>query len=139
MKSLKITLAVCGVLCLSGFLFAVTPWMCIEAMMQWVDLQPPNTALSVYVTRIALAICGFIGVFFIMLARNPLKYGGMVPLAAYGLLAYALLCLAGGIRYRLPVGAFVGDVVFGCLAGLLILTFHKQAIQESNEPEPEES
>ena len=75
---------------------------------------------------------GLIGVFFIILARNPLKYDGMLLLAAYGLLCYGLFCLAGGIRYTLPAWAYAGDIIFGFVAGVLILIFRKKAIQANS-------
>jgi uncharacterized membrane protein YjjP (DUF1212 family) len=71
---------------------------------------------------------GMIGIFFTILARNPLKYGAMLLLAAYGLLCYGVFCLAGGIRYGLPVWAYYGDVVFGIVAGILLLVFRKKAL-----------
>jgi uncharacterized membrane protein YjjP (DUF1212 family) len=72
---------------------------------------------------------GLIGIFFLILARNPLKYGAMLLLAAYGLLCFAVFCLAGGIRYGLPVWIYSGDVIFGAVAGSLLLIFRKKAMQ----------
>jgi len=73
-----------------------------------------------------------IGIFFVILARNPLKYGAMLPLAAYGLLCYGVFCLVGGIRYGLPVWTYSGDVIFGVVAGVLILVLRKKAMRANS-------
>jgi len=77
-------------------------------------------------------IFGIIGVFFAILARNPLKYGVMLPLAAYGLVGYGIFSLVAGMRYGLPVWAYSGDVIFGVVAGVLVLIFRKKAIQTNS-------
>ena len=130
MKGLKITLWICGILCMLGFIGAVLPWNAISTLCQWFGVQPPvEKPITVYIIRLCLAMTGLIGVFFIILARNPLKYDGMLLLAAYGLLCYGLFCLAGGICYTLPAWAYAGDIIFGFVAGVLILIFRKKAIQ----------
>jgi hypothetical protein len=69
-----------------------------------------------------------IGIFFAILARNPLKYGAMLLLASYGLVIYGIFSLVAGIRYRLPVWIYANDVIFGVVAGVLLLIFRKKAI-----------
>ena len=88
--------------------------------------------ITVYLIRLCLSMVGLIGVFFIVLARNPIKYNGMLFLAAYGLLFYGLFCLVGGIGYALPVWIYAGDVIIGFVAGVLILIFRKKAILTNN-------
>jgi hypothetical protein len=73
-----------------------------------------------------------IGIFFVILARNPLKYGAMLPLAAYGLVCYGIFCLVGGIRYGLPVWTYSGDVIFGVAAGVLILVLRKKTMRANS-------
>jgi len=79
-----------------------------------------------------MAISGMIGIFFVILAQNPPKYGAMLLLAAYGLLCFAVFCLVGGIRYGLPVWAYSGDVIFGVVTGVLILVLRKKATQANS-------
>jgi len=133
MKGLKITLWICGIFCMLGFIGVALPWNAISTLCQWFGVQPPVAEpITVYMIRLCLAITGLIGVFFIILARNPLKYDGMLLLAAYGLLCYGLFCLVGGICYTLPACAYAGDIIFGFLAGVLILIFRKKAIQANS-------
>ena len=133
MKGLKITLWICGVLCLLGGILAAFPWRAIAGMCQWVGVQPPAAEpITVFMIRLCLVMAGMIGVFFIILARNPLKYGAMLLLAAYGLLCYGLFCLVAGIRYALPVWVYAGDVLFGFVTGALILMYRKRAMQANS-------
>ena len=129
MKGLKIVLWVCGILCLSSFIFAAFPWNMISAWFQWFGYEsPPVTHIIIYMFRICLVTFGMIGIFFIILARDPLKYNGMLLLAAYGALFMGFSCLIGGIRYSLPLCMYVFDVIFCAAAGILILAFRKNAM-----------
>ena len=129
MKGLKIILWICGIYCLSGFLLAALPWNYIINLFDIVGIQPPaSQPIIVFMLRVGTAIFGLIGVFLIILARNPLKYGVMLLLAAYGLVFYGLIILIGGIRYGLPAWLFSGDVIIGFVAGLLLLYFRNKAI-----------
>lgn len=132
MKGLKVILWICGVSCLLGFIFAVLPWRAITTLFEWFGIQPLEPRpIIVYMIRLFSVIVGMIGIFFIILALNPLNYGAMLLLAAYGLLCYGVLCLAGGIRYGFPVWVYTGDVIFGVAFGVLILVFRKKAMQGS--------
>ena len=130
MQGLKTILWICAVLCLLGSVFAAMPWPAVTAVFGWfgVDL-PMADPITVYMFRLTMAISGLIGAFFVLLALDPLRYGAMLPLAAYGLMCYAVFCLAGGIRYELPAWSYCGDVIFGAAAGVLLLVFRKQAMQ----------
>ena len=129
MKGLKIVLWVCAVGCLLSFVFAALPWNFIKGWFEFFGLKPPAMGpITVYMFRLCLATYGLIGIFFVILARNPLKYDGMLLLAAYGALLTALFCLVGGIRYGLPLWAYSCDVIFCALAGVLLLIFRKKAM-----------
>jgi hypothetical protein len=131
MKGLKVVLWICGIAFLLSFIFLLIPW---RVMVHWCELigieLPLIAPVSVYVTRLLLVCSGLIGIFFLILAANPLRYGPMLPLAGYGLILAGLVCLAYGIRYKLHVIMFGGDVVFSIVAGLLILVFRARAIGE---------
>jgi len=135
MKGLKITLWICAMCCLLGFIAAALPWRVMTAWYHWFGFQPPAAEpVTVLAFRLFLAMFGMIGIFFIILARNPLKYGAMLLLAAYGLLCFGLFWLVGGIRYRyaLPVWMYAGDVIFCVVAGVLLLIFRKKAMQTNS-------
>lgn len=133
MKGLKIILWICAICCLLGFMATTLPWRVISAFYDLVGVRPPTAEpITVFIFRLFLAIFGMIGIFFVIFARNPLNYGAMLLLAAYGLLCFAVFCLAGGIRYGLPVWLYSDNVIFSVVAGVLILTFRKKAIRANS-------
>ncbi|GAF95901.1 unnamed protein product [marine sediment metagenome] len=133
MKGMKIILWIAAICCLSGFAAAALPWPTITALFHWFGIQPPAAEpVTAFGFRLASAMFGMIGIFFLILARNPLKYGAMLLLAAYGLVAYGVFCLLGGIRYALPVYTYAGDLIFGVVAGVLLLVFRKRAMQTNS-------
>ncbi len=133
MKGLKIILWITAICCLLGFVLAALPWKAITAICDWAGIQTPIALpLTVFMYRLCSAIFGIIGIFFVILARNPLKYGGMLLLAAYGLVGYGIFSLVAGIRYELPVWTYSGDVIFGVVAGVLLLIFRKKAMQTNS-------
>jgi len=110
MKGLKIVLWICAIYCFTGIIPAALPWNTIVALFNWVGIPPPTTeAINVFIFRLGSAIFGLIGTFLVILARNPLKYGVMLLLAAYGLMLFGVLVLIGGIRYELPVLAYFSE------------------------------
>jgi len=129
MKGLKIVLWILGVGMLLSFPFLLVPWRFMAAWCARMGVEIALAApVAAYMTRGLLVCCGLIGVFFVILAKDPLRYGPMLPLAGYGLVLTGLVCLAGGIRYKLPVIMFAGDVIFCIVAGLLILLFRTRAL-----------
>jgi hypothetical protein len=130
MNGLKLTLWVCAIGFLLNFIFAALPWQAITDWANAFGVQIPTAEpFTAYFFRLSLATYGMIGVFFVILARNPLKYGGMLLLAAYGLLLLGVLILIGSIRYALPFITYIVDVIFCFITGLLILDFRREAIK----------
>ncbi len=133
MEGLKTVLWVCAVGFLLNFIFAALPW---QAMTAWANVfgfqMPAAEPFHIFTFRLCLATYGMIGVFFVILARNPLKYGGMLLLAAYGLLLLGVLILIGSIRYALPLITYFFDVIFCFITGVLILIFRREAIQANS-------
>ena len=130
MKGLKNTLWVCAIGFLLSFIFAVLPWRAFTAWANQFGVQiPAAEPWIVFWVRILFTTYGMIGVFFVILARNPLKYGAMLLLAAYGLLLLGILELIGSIRYALPLITYIVDVIFCFITGILILIFRREAIQ----------
>lgn len=133
MKGLKIILWITALCCLPGFVLAALPWKAVKAFCDSAGiLTPVGLPITVVMYRLLSAMFGVIGIFFVILARNPLKYGGMLLLAAYGLVGFGVFSLAAGIRYGLPVWTYSCDFIFAVGAGLLLLVFRKKAEQSNS-------
>jgi hypothetical protein len=133
MKGLKNTLWVCAIGFLLNFIFAALPWRALSAWANQFGVQIPTAEpWTVFAVRILFTTYGMIGVFFVILARNPLKYGEMLLLAAYGLLLLGILVLIGSIWYALPFITYFFDVIFCFITGVLILIFRREAIQANS-------
>jgi hypothetical protein len=133
MKGLKIILWICAISCLLGFISAALPWPVITASYRWAGIQPPAAEpTTVFILRLFLATVGMMGIFFVILARNPLSYGAMLLLAAYWLIVFGIFYLVGGIRYRLPAWNYSQKAIISVVLGVLILILRKKAIRKNN-------
>ena len=130
MKGLKIILWICAVSCLLGFICAALPWSAIITFYHWSGVQPPFDATTVFLVRLFLATFGMTGIFFVILARNPLNYDAMLLLSAFGLICFGIFYLVGGIRYGLPIWYFSQKSISCAVFGVLILVFRKKAISK---------
>ncbi len=135
MKGLKIMLWICAIRFLPAFIPAVIPWPAFAAGVGWLGIQPPGTEeFTKFMIRLSLAGFGMVGIFFAILARNPFKYGVMLPLAAYGLVGFGIVTLVAGIRYSgLPLWTYSINAIFGVVAGILLLIFRKKAMQTNSD------
>lgn len=127
MQSLKISLWISAVGCLTAMPFLILPWDVIENIFLLFGVGViPNDAITIYLFRIVCAAFGFIGIFFVILARNPLQYMPMLNLSAYGLICFGLLCLVLGSGLNMEFKLYVGDVLFGLILGPLIALLSKK-------------
>ncbi len=130
MKGLKIILWVCAVSYLLCFVYAVLPFQAWARFSSWFGLQfPAAEPITEAIFRLCLAMFGMVGIFFVILARNPLKYGAMLILSAWGLLGYGAFTLVVGILYAFPAWAYADGIIGGFVAGALILIFRRNAMQ----------
>jgi len=128
MKGLKITIWTCAIAFLLEFIFVLLPWKMIASVFYLVSVRPPVAyPVTVFLSRLSLAMMGAIGVFLLILAFNPLKYGAMLSLACYGLLCWGAFWFFGGVQYGLPLMAYFLDTILGIGGGTFILIFWKKA------------
>ncbi|MBI5207756.1 MAG: hypothetical protein HY934_08190 [Candidatus Firestonebacteria bacterium] len=129
MKNLKIALWIAGISCLIAIPFLFLPWSFIENVYKWFGQNPiPNIPTAVSLFRISCGIFGLIGVFFIILALNPLNYGPMLSLGAYGLILFGLLCLINGIILKISPVFYTLKPLFSLILGSIIIIFYKRVM-----------
>jgi hypothetical protein len=128
MKNLKIVLWICAVGCLTAVPLVILPWCIIENIMVCFGLTAiPDIPAAMYFVRIACGVFGLIGIFFIILAKNPLNYGPMLNLAAYGLVVFGLLSLILGLSLKMSPIVYLGDAIFGIVLGIVIAVLSSKA------------
>lgn len=124
MKGLKITLWLTAIACLTAVPFIFLPWSAIESIGSCFGVEPlPDTPIAIYFFKVVFSVFGLIGVFFIILARDPLGYGAMLKLGAFGLLLFGSSALIIGYSNGLPPIIYLGDGLSGVILGLAILIF----------------
>ncbi|MBN1292608.1 MAG: hypothetical protein JXB48_12280 [Candidatus Latescibacteria bacterium] len=124
MKGLKIALWVTAIGCLTAVPFIFLPWAAVESIGSWFGVeQLPDTLIAIYFFKVVFGVFGLIGVFFIILARNPLKYGPMLHLGAVGLILFGLLALILGLSIGLPLIVYLGDGLSGLVLGGAVFIF----------------
>lgn len=130
MKCLKIALWIAAIGCLTAVPFIFLPWAVVETIGSWFGVEPlPDTPVAIYFFKIAFGIFGLIGVFFIILARNPLTYGPMLHLAIFGTILFGFLALIVGFAIGLPPIVYIGDGLSGVVLGFAMLIFSSKSKQ----------
>jgi hypothetical protein len=133
MKGLKITLWVSAIFFLLSSINVTLPWGEFTAWSnQRVVLLPTAGPLTVFWVWLWCMTYGMIGVLFLIFARNPLKYGEILRIAAYGLLLLGVFLLIGNIHYAFPLKTYIVKVIFCLIFGALMVLFRKEAIQSNN-------
>jgi len=132
MRGLKICLWIAGVACLLsvfGMFLPISAWECI-AKFFGIEL-PLDLPLFEYAARVMSATYAAVGVFFVILALNPTRYGVMVPFSGIGAVFVGVVCGIAGLRAAISTWWFLGDSLSCLVLGVLILVFWHQSKQSS--------
>jgi len=128
MRGLKICLWITGILCLSGVVGLLLPPSACKSMAGFFGVETlPDSPLIMYATRTVSAMSVGIGVFFIILALNPMKYGVMVPFSGIAAVLTGVVCGITGPAVGMPAAWFLGDTLSCLVLGVLILVFWRKA------------
>ena len=90
MKSLAIALWIAALGCLAAVPLLFLPWSAAEWLALQFAIELPDAPVVIFFLKAMFGVFGCIDVFFVMLARNPLGYGGMIELGGYGLILYGI-------------------------------------------------
>ncbi len=128
MRGLKICLWIAGVSCLLSVVGMFLPVRVIESLAKAFGVQTlPDSPLFFYMARVTSAMAVWIGVFFIILALSPMKYGVMVPFTGLASVLLGVVCGITGLVVGMPPMWFLGDFVSCTVLGVLILVFWRKA------------
>ena len=128
MRALKICLWIAGVGCLLGVFGMFLPVSAWESIAGFFGVEsPPGSPLAMYVVRVMSATYVGVGVFFVILALNPAKYGVMVPFSGLAALFLGLVCGITGLAVGMPALWFLGDSLSCVVLGVLIVVLWQRA------------
>lgn len=130
MRALKAVLVVIGVLCGVSVIGVLLPWSTLVRFMEFWGLEPPPAdPFVVYSARVNCLLAGLIGVFFLVLSSDPVRYRPMLVLGTAGLFLTGVVCLLTGWITGLQLTGYLGDVVFCLVAAILICAFWPKGAQ----------
>jgi hypothetical protein len=128
MRGLKICLWITGILCLPAIFGMFLPISAFESIAKFFGIESlPDSPLIMYAIRTVSATFIGIGVFFFILAMNPMKYGVMVPFSGLVAVFIGVVCVITGLAVGMPAPWFLGDSLSCAVPGVLILAFWRQA------------
>ena len=132
MRALKICLWIAGIGCLLSVFGMFLPVSAIESITKFFGIESlPDSPQFMYAVRLMLGTYAAVGVFFIILALDPMKYGVMVPFSGVGAVFVGVVCAIAGLLAEMPLWWFLGDSLSCLVLGVLILVFWQQAKQTS--------
>ena len=128
MRALKICLWVAGIVCVLSIFGMVLPVSSLKSISKLYGIESfADSPQFIYAIRVGLGTYAAVGLFFVILALDPLKYGMMVPFSALAAVFIGVLCAIAGLLTKVAFWWFMGDFVSCLVFGILILVFWKQA------------
>ena len=139
MRQLKICLWVVGVLYSLALVGLFMKSSTIESVATTFGSPAfPDAPLFAYTLRVMLGVYSAIGLFHVILALNPMKYGALVPFAGLAAILVGAICLVWGVKVRLSALVYLADFLFCELFGALIVVFWLRARPAEPLPQPEQ-
>ncbi len=132
MRGMKICLWIAGFGCLLSVFGIFLPLSALESVAKAFGIESlPDSPLFVYAARLMSATYAAVGVFFIILALAPMKYGVLVPFSGLAAVLLGVVCAIVGLIEAMPTLWFLGDSLSCMVLGILILLFWRQANRTS--------
>ena len=128
MRALKICLWIAGIVCLLSLFAMLLPVSSLESIGKLYGIESfADSPQFIYAIRVGLGTYAAVGLFFVILALDPLKYGVMVPFSALAAVFIGVLCAIAGVLTKVAFWWFMGDFLSCLVFGILILVFWRQA------------
>jgi len=128
MRALKICLWVAGIACILSLFAMVLPASSLKSISKLYGIESfADSPQFIYAIRVGLGTYAAVGIFIIILALDPLKYGMMVPFSALGAVFIGVVCAIAGMLTKVAFWWFMGDFLSCLVWGVLTLIFWRQA------------
>ena len=128
MRGLKVCLWIAGIFCLTAVVGVFAPMSAWPSVTGYFGVETlPDAPVFEYFARLLSVSYGAIGIFFIMLALRPAKYGGLVPFSGIASIIIGATALITGIFVQMPAKWYLCDSLPCIILGILILAFWPQA------------
>jgi hypothetical protein len=128
MRALKICLWIAALGCLLSVFGMFLPIGVLESIAKVFGGQAfPDSPLLPYAIRTVSATFVAVGVFFIILALHPMKYGVIVPFSGLASMFIGVVCAITGPAVGMPTLWFLGDSLSCLVLGVLIIVFWRRA------------
>jgi len=128
MRALKICLWIAGIGCLTSVVGMFLPVRLVESLAKVFGGPAfPDSPLCLYALRVVSATYVGVGVFFVILALRPMKYGVLVPFSGLAAIFLGVVCGITGLVVGMPVLWFLGDSLSCVVLGVLIFVFWRKA------------
>ncbi len=132
MRALKICLWIAGILCLLSVFGMFLPISALQSIAKIFGVESlPDSPVFVYAARLMSATYVGVGVFFVILALDPTKYGVLVLFSGIASVLLGIVCAIVGLVAAMPSLWFLGDSLSCVVLGVLILVFWQRAKQKS--------
>ncbi len=83
----------------------------------------PTNPLMVYTLRLSSLAFAMVGIFFFVLATDPMRYRPLVGLAVWGLLLLAAGAVVAGVFLQLHPATYLAGALGCVVAALLLVAF----------------
>ena len=104
------------------------PIRVVESLARAFGVQTlPDSPLVMYAVRVMSATYAAVGVYLVILALHPMKYGVMIPFTGLASVFLGVVCGITGLAVAMPPLWVLGDFVSCTVFGVLILVFWRQA------------
>jgi len=139
MRGLKVVLWIAATGCLLSVLGLFLPMSALATIGSVFGVDElPDSPLFIYAVRVMSATYVTIGVFFLILALDPARYGILVPFGGAASVFVGVVFAVAGLAAGIPVSWWIGDALFCGVTGILILIFQRRAKGERQAAQPAE-
>ena len=127
MRGLKVCLWIAGIFCLTAIAGVFAPMSAWPSITGFFGVESlPDAPVFEYFARLLSVTYAAIGLFFIILALRPGKYGGIVPFSGVASALIGLTALITGLVAGMPAKWYLCDSLPCIVLGVLIFVFWQQ-------------